>query len=65
MHILAVLVQDLAPGCSQKLGLGAFLVGGEALAHYQTSSFSIRVTELCILGSVTYARLIGILTTFK
>ena len=27
--------------------------------------FSIRVTEVCILGSVTYARLIGILTTFK
>ena len=37
MHILAVLVQDLAPECSQKPGLGAFLVGGETLAHYQTS----------------------------
>ena len=37
MHILPVLVQDLAPGCDQKPGLGEFLVGGEILAHYQTS----------------------------
>ena len=37
MHILPVLVQDLAPGCGQKPGLGAFLVGGETLAHYQTA----------------------------
>ena len=32
----------LAPGCSQKPGLGAFLVGGESLAHYQTSYFYSR-----------------------
>ena len=59
------LLRDLSPGRGQKPGLGAFLVGGETLAHYLLPSFSIRVTEVCKLGRVTYTRLIGILTTFK